>query len=213
MDDDFRVELDVPEHHGLFDGVREHRLAKEARQRLGEDIVVTMDDNRLYAYAGSEEQAREIEQRLHELAAARKLDASQITVTRWHPEEQRWEPLSDALPTTAAEHDAERRARDAQQEAEAKEQGYPEWEVRLEFADHDAAEAAAGRLTSAGLTNVRRSRYVVVGCASDDDAQALAKRLEGEVPEAEKITAEGSAAVAMDEINPLSVITGRWRRT
>jgi hypothetical protein len=212
MDDDFRVELDIPEHHGLFDGVREHRLAKEARQRLGDDVVVTMDDNRLYAYAASEEQAREIEQRLHELAAARKLDG-QVTVTRWHPDEQRWEPLSDALPGTAAEHDAERQAREAAQEAEARERGYPEWEVRLEFADHEAAEPVYERLRSEGLSVVCRSRVVVIGCGSEDDAKALAKRLEAEVPEAQKITAEGSAAVAMDEINPLSVITGRWRRT
>jgi hypothetical protein len=212
-DDDWRVELDIPEHHGLLDTVREHRLVREARQRLGDDVVVTMDDDRLYAYAGSEELAREIERRLSEMAAARKLEGASVTVTRWHHEEQRWEPLSDPLPSTPAQHDAERRARDAQQEAEAKERGYPEWEVRIELADHDAAQEVEKRLRSQGMSVVCRARVVVVGCASEDDARALAQRLQGEVPEAERITAEGSAAVAMDEINPLSVITGRWRRT
>jgi hypothetical protein len=33
------------------------------------------------------------------------------------------------------------------------------------------------------------------------------------VPEAKSVTAEGSAAAAMAEQNPLSVLTGRWRRT
>jgi hypothetical protein len=212
-DDDWRVELDVPEHHGVLDTVREHRLVKEARQRLGDDVVVTMDDDRLYAYAGSEELAREIERRLQELAAARKLEHARVTVARWHPEEQRWEPLSDALPASPAEHDAERRARDAQQETEAKERGYPEWEVRIELADHDAAQDVERRLRTQGMSVVCRARVVVVACASEDDARALAQRLRGEIPEAQRIAAEGSAAVAMDEINPLSVITGRWRRT
>jgi hypothetical protein len=212
-DDDWRVELDVPEHHGLLDTVREHRLVKEARQRLGDDVVVTMDDDRLYAYAGSQELAREIERRLQELAAARKLEQASVTVTRWHPEEQRWEPLSDPLPSSSTEHDAERKARDAAQEAEARQRGYPEWEVRIEMAEHDAAQDVERRLKSQGMSVVCRARVVVVGCASEDDANALAQRLQGEIPEAQRITAEGSAAVAMDEINPLSVITGRWRRT
>jgi hypothetical protein len=33
------------------------------------------------------------------------------------------------------------------------------------------------------------------------------------VPDAQSIAAGGSAAVAMDELNPLSVITARWHRT
>ena len=48
---------------------------------------------------------------------------------------------------------------------------------------------------------------------SDDEATALAERIRGDVPEALRVTAEGSAAVAMDELNPFTVLSGRWRRT
>jgi hypothetical protein len=54
---------------------------------------------------------------------------------------------------------------------------------------------------------------VVIATATEADGRALADRMRAEVPEALSVTAEGSAAVAMDELNPLTVITGRWRRT
>jgi hypothetical protein len=59
---------------------------------------------------------------------------------------------------------------------------------------------------------VCRSNHTVVAAATEDDAKALAERLRREVPSAASVTAEGSAAVAMDALDPLSVITGRWRR-
>jgi hypothetical protein len=213
--DDWRVELDVAEHgglHHLLDSVREHKVARAARERLGAGVKVTVDDDRLFAYAEGEPQAHEAERVLLELAAGRGLDA-RATVARWHPVEQRWEPLGDALPTTAEQRDAEREVRDAQQEAEAAERGYAEWEVRVELPDHDAATALGERLTAEGMAVVYRSRYVVVAAPNQDEAGALADRIRKEAPGALSVTAEGSAAVAMDELNPFTVVTGRWRRT
>jgi hypothetical protein len=214
MSDDWRVEIDVEEHLGLrhlLDSARDRKLAHEARERLGGHVTVTVDDDRLFAYAGTEDQAHEAERMLLDLAAGRGLQARAI-VARWHPEEQRWEPMGDPLPRTAAEHEAERRARDADQAAEGRQRGYAEWEVRLELADRDAASELGGRLQSEGLVVVCRSRVVVVVAASQDEASALADRLRAEVPGALSVTAEGSAAVAMDELNPFTVISGRWRR-
>jgi hypothetical protein len=54
---------------------------------------------------------------------------------------------------------------------------------------------------------------VVVAAANQDEARALADRIRQEAPGALRVTAEGSAAVAMDELNPFTVVTGRWRRT
>jgi hypothetical protein len=214
MGDDWRVEVDVDEHGGLnhlLDSAREHRVARETRKRLGGRVVVTVDEGRLFAYAESEAQAREAETILCELAAERGL-GTRATVTRWHPEAERWEPVGETLPHSAAEHETERATRDAAQAADAAERGYAEWEVRIELADHDQAAALAARLTSEGLPVVCRSRYVVVAASSEDEARSLADRIRTEAPGALSVTAEGSAAVAMDELNPFTVISGRWRR-
>jgi hypothetical protein len=214
MGDDWRVEVDLEEHGGLshlLDSAREHRVARESRERLTGPAVVTVDEGRLFAYTESEAQAREAERILCDLAAERGLGA-RATVTRWHPEEQRWEPVGDALPRTAVEHEAERATRDAEQAAEAAERRYAEWEVRVELADHDQAAALAARLASEGLPVVCRSRYVVVAASSEDEATSVADRIRTEAPGALQVVAEGSAAVAMDEVNPFSVISGRWRR-
>ncbi|MGZ6706868.1 MAG: hypothetical protein ACXVFN_07970 [Solirubrobacteraceae bacterium] len=213
MGDDWRVEVDVEGHGGLrhlLDGMREHQVARAARGRLAEGVTVTVDEDRLFAYAATEEQAREAERVLGELTAARGLQAQAI-VTRWHEEEQRWEPPGEPLPATPDQRDAERRARDARQEAEARERGYAEWEVRIELRDHHMAETLAAHLAAQGLTVVQRSHVVVVSAASEDEADELAERIRKEAPEALRVAAEGSAAVAMDELNPLSVVSGRWR--
>jgi hypothetical protein len=214
MGDDWRVELDVEGHGGLqhlLDGFREHRLAREARDRLGEGTHVTVDADRLFAYAETEAQAREAERVLSELAAARNLRAS-ATVTRWHPEAERWEPADATLPRTRAEHAAERATRDADEEAESRLRGFAEWEVRVELAGAEDAEALAARLEGEGMTVVRRSRYVVVPVATEDDASALASRIRAEAPDARSVTAEGSAAVAMDELSPFAALSHLLRR-
>jgi len=121
--------------------------------------------------------------------------------------------LGVALRGSGRERIAEGKVRDAQQEAEAAGRGYAEWEVRVELPDHDAAAALGERLDREGMSVVCRSRYVVVAAANQDEAAALADRIRKEAPGALSVTAEGSAAVAMDELNPFTVITGRWRRT
>jgi hypothetical protein len=214
MSDDWRVELDVVGHGGvrhLRERARERAVARDARQRLGGDVVVTVDDDRLYAYADSEARAQEAEARLRELAAEHGLEAS-ATITRWHPEEQRWEPIGAGMPSTPAEHAAEQRALENQQATETAQRRYAEWEVRIELPDREAAQALAARLQSESVSTVCRSRHVVIATATEAEAHALAERMRAELPEAVSVTAEGSAAVAMDELNPLSVITGRWKR-
>jgi len=214
MSDDWRVEIDVAGHGGvrhLMDRARERAVAKEARDALGDGVVITVDDDRLYAYADSEARVREAEERLRALASDHDLEVT-ASIARWHPDEQRWEPLGDALPATEAEREAEHEALESRQAADSAQRGYAEWEVRIELPDHAAAQALATRLESEGLTVVCRSSHTVIAAATEDDANALAERMRTEVPSAVSVTAEGSAAVAMDALNPLSVITGRWRR-
>jgi hypothetical protein len=55
---------------------------------------------------------------------------------------------------------------------------------------------------------VRRSHYVLVGAASEDEATALADRLKGELPEGTTVTAEGSEAYAWAELHRYSWLGG-----
>jgi hypothetical protein len=52
MADDWRVELDVEDHdalHRALDRVRERGVAREVRHRLGEDVVISVDAERIFA--------------------------------------------------------------------------------------------------------------------------------------------------------------------
>jgi hypothetical protein len=60
-------------------------------------------------------------------------------------------------------------------------EGYAPWEVRVNAADHAAAEKLADQLEAEGYGVVRRWSYVIAGCATEADAKALAERLHGEV--------------------------------
>jgi hypothetical protein len=75
-----------------------------------------------------------------------------------------------------------------------------------------AAEALTARLQVDGMTVVRRSRFVVVAAATEDDAAVLADRIRTEAEDARSVTAEGSAAVAMDELSPFAALSNLLRR-
>src|SRR4051794_17466100 len=109
MGDDWRVELVVDEGGGaekLLDDVREIEVAHETRDALGDRVIVSHDDDRLFAYASTAEEAREAERVLRERLAAHGLGASG-ELQRWHPEAERWEPGDVPLPATPDEHAAE----------------------------------------------------------------------------------------------------------
>jgi len=210
VSEDWRVELDVEGHGGprrLVDAARERTVARQARRHLGEGVVVSLDRDRLFAYAGTREQAEEAARELGELAAAQGLTAHG-TIARWHPVEERWESPDTALPTTAGEAEAERARRDAREDAESGAWGYPKWEVRVELAKHRDAVALAKRLKSEGLGVLQRSRYVLVGAGDEDAARALAERLRGELSADAKVTAEGSEAYAWAELHRYSWLGG-----
>jgi hypothetical protein len=99
MADDWRVELDVEDHdafHRAVDRLRERGVAREARHSLGDDVAISVDGDRIFAYTETREEAQRAASILTELAQAHHL-AAHATIARWHPEEERWEP-QDAPP-------------------------------------------------------------------------------------------------------------------
>jgi hypothetical protein len=93
MADEWRVELDVEDHdafHRALDRLRERGVAREARHRLGDDVTISVDGERIFAYTQSREEAEHAAGVLDELARSHHLTV-QAAIAHWH--EERWEPL------------------------------------------------------------------------------------------------------------------------
>ena len=93
MADDWRVELDVEDHdafHRALDRLRERGVAREARHRLGDDVTISVDGERIFAYAQTRQQAGHAAMVLSELAESHHL-AAQSAIAHW--DRERWEPV------------------------------------------------------------------------------------------------------------------------
>jgi len=127
-------------------------------------------------------------------AAPRELAALRLTIDRWHPLEERWEPESVPLPQTEADLRREHARREEDERALSRELGQPLWEVRVELDSHRAGEELAERLAAEGRPVVRRWRYLLLGADSEDEATALAERVQREQPGA-RVHPEPSGAL------------------
>jgi hypothetical protein len=194
--EDWRVAFTLrPEEHGLIagalQGLHERAVEHDAAQRLGDRIAVSRDDEHLFLYADSEAAAREARTVVSELLGEHGLAAEgEPAVERWHPVEQRWEDASVALPANVDEVREEHERREADEAAEAQASGFATWEVRVEFASHEEAEAFADRLERDGLPVVRRAAFLLVGANDQDEARALARWLHDELPPAAEVLVE-----------------------
>jgi hypothetical protein len=65
-------------------------------------------------------------------------------------------------------------------------------------------------LTAEGVPNVRRWKYLLIGAADEDSANALAERLRREAGPNATVTAEGSGQAAYEERppNPFAYLGG-----
>jgi hypothetical protein len=172
MSDDWRIRIKVPEvHHadsllerlGLDLGSDDaKRLAKELE---GRRLAVSQDDNELFVYAASQQEAERARQIVEAELAEEGIEARTSQAERWLHGEERWS--GEAPQETWEEEELDR--------------GYAPWEVRVEYDHHDEAAKQADGLEREGYKVVRRYRYLVVGAASEEEARALAQRLHGEV--------------------------------
>ena len=161
LEEESRVEALLARLH-LDLGSEARHLAQELE---GHRLAVSRDGNELFVYAASHEQAERalavVESELREEG----IEAATGHVEQWLHEEERWDSEAD-VPTFEDELLAEGRA---------------PWEVRVECESHEAANDLADRLTADGYGVVRRWRYVIAGTETREEADALARRLHGEV--------------------------------
>lgn len=163
-----RIELEGDDRQALFERLR-HGLGLEARelaQALEEShLVVSRNDNDLFIYADSRAKASRAREIVEAELRERQLTASLSRIEHWLDDEARWdnEPDGEIWEETALA------------------QGYAPWEVRVSCGSHHEATALAERLESEGYEPVRRWTFLIIGTATRDDADALARRLDGEV--------------------------------
>jgi hypothetical protein len=190
MADDFRVTVLLDDGSGEGLGERlseyEHELEEEAKATLGEAVAVSADGPTVFLYADTLEAARSARDMVAGILEREGLTAT-FALDRWHPLASEWKPADEPLPESEAAREAELDEREAVEEAESRETGYAEWEVRLDLASHGDAVALAERLEGEGVPVTRRWTYLLVGAESAEDANELAERVAAEGPEGMKV--------------------------
>jgi hypothetical protein len=187
--DDYRIRVELEEEHahGLLSRLGLGSEAGELAEELeGRRLVVSHDDGELFVYASSPQEAERARTIVESVLREEGVEAEVGPVEHWLHDEERWD---DEPPEPTPEE-------------ELLEEGIAPWEVRVEFESHRQAEDVADQLEAEGYGVLRRFRYLVVGTDTRDDAEALAKRLHGEV--------EPSSAYVWENVpqNPFVVFGG-----
>lgn len=199
MAEDWRVTFEIADGSGASVGERldEHELEEEARSRLERGVAISSDGPRLFVYADTRdaaEAARDVVQSLLDAHG----DSATVALDRWHPLADEWRPADEPLPATEEERQEELDKAEAQDAADTAASGYAEWQVRVDLPEHGDAVELAERLEQDGLPVTRRWKHLIVGAATEDDANALADRLRGETPAAARFTVEPSGEMAWE---------------
>jgi hypothetical protein len=209
--DDWRLTVELADEdaaRALVAWLHEARLEPGERERLGDRIIVSRDGARVFLYADTEERARDVQRVV--LARLGHPAVGRVELARWHPAEQRWEDAAVPLPRTDEEWRAEHERLQAREAADSQASGEAEWEVRVELPTHEATVELAERLEADGIPVVRRWTFLLVGAANEDEAHAVAERLEAEAPEGARIDVEpgGRMVWEITPANPFAVFGG-----
>lgn len=205
VDDDWRVTVTLRDEDlgRLRRALVEHEVERDVRERLGDRIPVGEGGDALFLYAATGEAAREAADVARAVADEHGVEAA-FTIDRWHPLEERWENETAALPTTPAERQTEHVRREQDEIAESEELGASLWEVRIDFASRSDAVAFSERLEAERESLVpgwtfsigRWWTYVVIGADNEEQANQIARKLEGELPPGAALRVEPSTALA-----------------
>lgn len=190
MHDEFRLKLRVDDPRALLAALSEHEPGERAREELGR-LAVTHEGDHVFVYADSLGAAEGARDALEWLIAERQGEA-EVTLWRWHPEEERWEDASTPLPASEDERAAEHSIRERRETEESLRSGAPGWEVRITLPTHHDARAFAERLRGEGIPVAQRWRHLLVGANDEDDARSLAERLRVEAPPGSELEAQAS---------------------
>ncbi|HZS24862.1 MAG TPA: hypothetical protein VFA30_07720 [Gaiellaceae bacterium] len=189
MADDWRIHITVHEDGGLLErlglelGGEAAELATQLEERR---LAVSRDGDELFVYAGSQPEAARAHAVIDAVLREEGIAATTSKIEHWLEDEERW----DDEPPQETWEDKEL------------DRGYAPWEVRVELPSHGAARTLAETLEGEGYSVERRWRYLIVGAGSKEDAEALARRVHGEVE------AGGEAVWETVPGNPFAIFGG-----
>jgi hypothetical protein len=201
MGDDWRLQVGLFEHgiaHALTERLAAGKLSDDLEEEFGKRLAVSSDPPNVFVYAGDREQAEAAETKIREVAATHGWDI-EIELKHWHPTAEEWEDPDTPLPEDDAQRLAEHQELLEQEREDSEARGYPEYEVRIECRSHHDTVELDKRLHEEGFPTARRWKYLLVGAADEDSANALAERLRGEAPEGSTVTAEASRRQTYDD--------------
>jgi hypothetical protein len=194
MNDDWRLQIDFADE-GFADHLHDRLDAEELEHDLSDAfqdrVIVSRNGTTIFLYAGDREQAEKA-RKLVERLIQEDNEKVEVDFTRWHPEAEEWHPADEPLPDGAEAAAAEHAARAAHERQESEEDGYPQWEVRIDLPSHEDAKELVERLRAEGIPTVHRWKYVLVGANDEDTANQLAERIRNEAPPGSNLAVEGT---------------------
>ncbi|MFZ1156030.1 MAG: hypothetical protein WAN93_14120 [Solirubrobacteraceae bacterium] len=205
MHDEFRVQVQTKSTGALIAALKDLESAKSAGP--SPRLAVTHEGEHVFLYADSS-QAAEHAREVAEQALQERGIVGQVTSSRWHPLEERWEDASESLPATEAERETEHARLEQLETDESQQLGEPEWEVYVSLPTHHDARAFAERLRGEGIPVNQRWRHLLVGANDEDDAAAMAKRLQVEAPPGSEIHAQGNGLEYWRMLHPYAYLGG-----
>jgi len=162
-----RIELGSQGAHGLLGmlGLVDTDADELAHGLRDERLAVTRDEDTVFVYASSHPQLERARAAIDAQLAKLGIEPELVREEHWLDDEERWddEPVTVTTEEETAAH------------------GYAPWEVRIPCRSHREAKELALRLEADGYGVVRRWSYVIAGTATHEDAEALARSLQGEV--------------------------------
>jgi hypothetical protein len=212
VNDDWRLRIMLHEREDantLADDLAASVLERELIESMHDRVIVSRDEAEVFCYTGTREQAEAAEVTIRAIADEHAWEPD-FELTHWHPTAEAWEDPDAPLPQSDADRAAEHAELIARERATEREQGYPDYEVRIECVSRKEALAFSGQLRREGIANVNRFKYLLIGATDEDAAQALADRLRTEAPAGSVITVEGTVASveAGEARNRFAIFTG-----
>lgn len=204
MNDEWRLQIDPQDQshaRALTERLEARELEHDLSDAFHDRVIVSRDDERLFLYAGSRDQAESAHDLLLSLAQQHGWSLD-LELKRWHPAAEEWEDPDKPLPDSEEAQNAEHEALIAAEGKQTEERGYPEFDVRIDLPSYHDALHLAEKLRGEGLLPVHRWKYVLIGATDEDNAKELAERIKSEAPAGSEVKAEGTWKAAYNERPP-----------
>ena len=201
MNDDWRLRIQARDEgsaSALAERLDAHEIERDLEQTFHDRVVVSVDGAEVFCYAATREQLETARKMIEKLAADHGFGLD-FELRHWHPSAEEWEDPDTPLPETDADLAREHRERIDQERQESAEQGYPEYEVRVQCPNRRLASELAERLRRESIPVVHHWSYVLVGAPDEQTGQALAERLRAEAPTGSAVTVEENLRAVYNE--------------